>query len=41
MSKRRDLRHRSNPSFFNASLDEKKLKNSFFGNDTIKSTFIP
>lgn len=41
MSKRRDLRQRSNPTFFNASLDEKKLKSSFFGNDTIKSTFIP
>lgn len=42
MSKRRDIRQRSNPSFINLSLDERRLKNSFFSNnDTIKSKYIP
>lgn len=41
MSKRRNLRLKSNSSIFNASLDDKKLKNSFFGTDTIKSAYIP
>lgn len=41
MSKRRNLKHKSNSSILNASLDDRKLKNSFFGNDTIKSAYIP
>lgn len=42
MSKRRDLRTRSNAYFNNASLDEHKLRNSsFFGAETIKSKYIP
>lgn len=42
MSKRRDLRTRSNAYFNNTSLDDHKLRNSsFFGAETIKSKYIP
>lgn len=42
MSKRRDLRNRSNVSINNMSLDDRKLRNSsFFGAETIKSKHIP
>lgn len=41
MSKRRDLRNRSNPSFFNRSLDDRMKNSSFFPGETIKSKYIP
>ncbi len=42
MSKRRDLRNRTNGSINNMSLDDRKLRNSsIFGTDTIKSKYIP
>lgn len=42
MSKRRDLRNRSNASINNISLDDRKLRNSsFFGSETIKSKYVP
>jgi len=42
MSKRRDLRHRSNAYINNMSVDETKLRNSsFFGAETTKSKYIP
>ncbi len=42
MSKRRDIRNRSNASINNMSLDDRRLRNSsFFGTETIKSKYIP
>lgn len=42
MSKKRDLRNRSNVSIHNISLDDRKLRNSsFFGTETIKSKYVP
>lgn len=41
MSKRRDLRNRSNPSFFNRSLDDRMRNSSIFGHETTKSKYIP
>ena len=40
MSKWRDRRNRSSREFFNASLDERKLRNSVMG-ETTRSRFIP
>ena len=42
MSKRRDLRTRSNAYINNISMDDRKLRNSsFFGSETAKSKYIP
>ena len=41
MSKRRDLKNRSNPSIFNRSLDDRMKNSSFFAGETIKSKYIP
>ena len=42
MSRRRDLRNRTNASINNTSLDDRKLRNSsIFGAETIKSKYIP
>lgn len=40
MSKWRDRRNRTSREFFNASLDERKLRNSIMG-ETTRSRFIP
>lgn len=42
MSRRRDLRNRTNASINNISLDDRKLRNfSIFGAETIKSKYVP
>lgn len=42
MSRRRDLRTRSNAYINNISLDDRKLRNSsFFGTETVQSKYIP